>query len=532
MILRLSLPWISCGGNCRYCQAARLQVVGPEEKYVFISYVREDADEVDKLSRRLRAAGIPVWTDWTQLAPGDDWKAKIREAIQSGSIVFLACFSDQSRGRNSSVQNEEITLAIDEFRKRPPGQTWLIPVRFDDGEVPEWDLGAGRTLRSLHYANLFGDAYDEHVIQLIVRIQEVMGTSRREPATVRAAIEQAADADRPALLRGTTTEMLLEEKRKIELDGLIAQEVSRVLAAIRDPERFPRKLSPGTPDEQFLQLAALAIEYWRLVEPFCWSLNVAARWAAPTALTPWTKGLRAFCTEALKIEGGVYHTVNDLKHILCLTAIFVAAMSSSGEQRWDNFKSLLIDATVINPRREHQRVSIIEAESPWAAFSSSQGAYQIPRLLARSAVNSEDLETAWSVCKGQRQPDGDTPVANWLHAILRPVFNEQFLDVENYDSEFDAAEVMLGVVAEDLALMQSTHYPERRLPFRNRWFGRSAWSASHHSDQLKNLRQEMNAQGAAWAPLASGLFGGQLVRATKASSSYAETFDEHVRHIW
>ena len=505
--------------------------MGPEEKYVFISYVREDADKVDKLSRLLRAATIPVWIDRTQLAPGDDWKAKIRQAIQSGSIVFLTCFSDQSRGRDSSVQNEEITLAVDEFRKRPPGQTWLIPVRFDDGEVPEWDLGAGRTLRNLHYADLFGDTYDQHVIQLVVRIQEVMGSSKLEPATVRAAIEQAADADRPALLRRLTKEMVPDEKRQIELDGLIAQEVSRILKAIRDPQRFPKQLSPGTADQQLLQLAALALDYWRLVEPFCWSLNIAARWSATTALTPWTKGIRALCGEALKIQGA--GTVSDLKHIPCLTSTFVAALSSSAEQRWDNFKSMLFDTTVVNPRLQNRRVPVIQAEWPFAAFSSSQGSQLIPHILARSAENNEDLETAWSVLREPPKPRYLAPVAEWLHTILRPVFDEQFADDESYDIEFDAAEAILGVVAEDLAITEATNFPERPGQFRNRWFGRSVVRfAREHCDAVGNLIQEQTAQGAAWPPLTSGLFGGSLERATAASSRYMETFREHASGIW
>jgi hypothetical protein len=61
---------------------------------------------------------------------------------------------------------------------------------------------------------------------------------------MRAAIEQVADADRPALLRRLTKDMVLDDQRRIELDELIAQEVSRVLAAIRDPQRFPKQLNP------------------------------------------------------------------------------------------------------------------------------------------------------------------------------------------------------------------------------------------------------------------------------------------------
>ena len=70
-----------------------LHTVGPEEKRVFISYVRENNAQVDKLCSVLEAAGIPYWRDRSALGPGDAWKAKIRDAIRSGAIVFLACFS-------------------------------------------------------------------------------------------------------------------------------------------------------------------------------------------------------------------------------------------------------------------------------------------------------------------------------------------------------------------------------------------------------------------------------------------------------
>jgi hypothetical protein len=40
----------------------------------------------------------------------------------------------------------------------------LIPVRFDDCEIPAWDLGAGRTLADVNYIDLFGDEYAENAV--------------------------------------------------------------------------------------------------------------------------------------------------------------------------------------------------------------------------------------------------------------------------------------------------------------------------------------------------------------------------------
>ncbi|WP_148222647.1 toll/interleukin-1 receptor domain-containing protein [Rhodococcus opacus] len=136
-----------------------LGVTSAEGKHVFISYVKEDQQQVDQLCKILDAAQIPYWRDRTSLAPGDNWKAKIRDAIRSGALIFLACFSDNSRARPKTVMNEELTLAVEEFRQMAPGVTWLIPVRFDDGKIPGWDLGAGRVLGDLNYVDLFGANY-------------------------------------------------------------------------------------------------------------------------------------------------------------------------------------------------------------------------------------------------------------------------------------------------------------------------------------------------------------------------------------
>ena len=106
----------------------------------FISYVREDARRVDQLQQALETAGIPVWRDTADLWPGEDWKAKIRQAITANALVFIACFSRASVARDRSFQNEELVLAIEQLRLRRPDDTWLIPVRFDESVVPDSDL--------------------------------------------------------------------------------------------------------------------------------------------------------------------------------------------------------------------------------------------------------------------------------------------------------------------------------------------------------------------------------------------------------
>jgi CheY-like chemotaxis protein/DNA-binding XRE family transcriptional regulator len=143
--------------------------------HVFISYVREDADQVDRLQHRLEEAGIRVWRDTADLWPGEDWRTKIRQAILDDALVFIACFSRQSLARARSYQNEELTLAIEQLRRRNPEDPWLIPVRFDDCDIPERDIGAGRMLTSIQRVDLFGDRSDRQISRLLAAITRIFG---------------------------------------------------------------------------------------------------------------------------------------------------------------------------------------------------------------------------------------------------------------------------------------------------------------------------------------------------------------------
>lgn len=150
--------------------------------HVFISYVREDAERVDRLQRLLEAEGITVWRDTSDLWPGQDWRIEIRRAIESG-LAFIACFSEYTESRDASYQNEELILAIEMMRRRPPGKVWLLPVRFADCQLPPFDLGASRTLDSLQRVDLFnGTAWEPPAARLATAVRKVQGRSEGRTA--------------------------------------------------------------------------------------------------------------------------------------------------------------------------------------------------------------------------------------------------------------------------------------------------------------------------------------------------------------
>ncbi len=160
---------------------------GPDG-HVFLCYAREDSDRVSELHRLLEEAGVPVWRDTVNLLPGEDWRRAIRRAISNDALVFIACFSESSASRGRSFQNEELSLAVGELSRRRPEEPWLIPVRFDDCQIPDWDIGTRGTLASLQRADLFGPQREDEAARLVEVIRLAMA---RQSASRRTGTPQA-----------------------------------------------------------------------------------------------------------------------------------------------------------------------------------------------------------------------------------------------------------------------------------------------------------------------------------------------------
>ena len=496
----------------------------PDPSHVFVSYVREDSDAVDKLCRVMQAAQIPYWRDRTHLGPGDAWKSKIRDAIQSGALVFLPCFSENSRSKRTSYMNEELSLAVDEFRKMPPGRTWIIPVRFDDAPLPDWDLGANRHLSDYNYVDLFGDDYVVQAANLVATVGRLMGSST-DAAAVQAAVAQADDADRGDLLRRLTKEMLPDPSRRIELDDTIRQEGRRLLVALCDEARFPLVTSDSR-EQRVIALVEQATAIWHLVEPFCTSLQVATRWAEPAQLGPWTSGLQALGTDAKKLREGLVPLI-ELHYLPTLLTTMVVGLTGVGTDRWDNVKALIVDLT-ITERGNSYADSLIDVASPWSPFSNAK---IVANILNRTAGTEDDPTTVLALYDNGKVPQFYTPESDWLHKILRPSFHDLFPDDENYSAQFDRAECMLGLISQDLA-NQRVVETGQTWQDRSRWFGRSTWRVNHSFNALTLITRDLARQQKGWPPLRAGLFGGDLARADAAVVAYTEAFDKVSAGRW
>jgi len=137
--------------------------------HVFISYVRENQEEVDRLCDELTKHGINIWLDRNDIAPGTRWKQAIRRAIREGAF-FIACFSEEYSARSMTYMNEELIEAIEILRQRSIDQPWFIPVKLSDCEIPHRDIGAGETLRDLQWVDLYA-AWEAGIQRIVGVIQ-------------------------------------------------------------------------------------------------------------------------------------------------------------------------------------------------------------------------------------------------------------------------------------------------------------------------------------------------------------------------
>ena len=117
-----------------------------ETAHIFLSYAREDREEVERLYQKLSDAGFEPWMDTKDILPGEQWKSGIQKAIRR-SDFFLACLSKNSVSKRGWIQRE-IRGALDMWQEKLDSDIYLIPVRLEDCEVPEG-------LRDFQWLDLF-----------------------------------------------------------------------------------------------------------------------------------------------------------------------------------------------------------------------------------------------------------------------------------------------------------------------------------------------------------------------------------------
>jgi TolB-like protein/Tfp pilus assembly protein PilF len=97
---------------------------------VFLSYASEDAEAAERIATALRAAGIEVWFDKSELRGGDAWDRQIREEIHDCRL-FIPVISANSERRDEGYFRREWRLAVERAGDMAHKKAFLVPVVVD-----------------------------------------------------------------------------------------------------------------------------------------------------------------------------------------------------------------------------------------------------------------------------------------------------------------------------------------------------------------------------------------------------------------
>lgn len=108
---------------------------------VFLSYAAQDAEAAQRLCATLRASGIEVWFDQSELRGGDVWDQKIRSEIRDCAL-FIPIISVNTQARLEGYFRREWKLAVARTHDMADDKPFLVPVVIDgtkdqDARVPE-----------------------------------------------------------------------------------------------------------------------------------------------------------------------------------------------------------------------------------------------------------------------------------------------------------------------------------------------------------------------------------------------------------
>ena len=161
------------------------------KRAVFLSYASEDAQAALRICGALRARGIEVWFDQSELRGGDAWDAMIRWQIKACAL-FIPIISNGAHARAEGYFRLEWKLAVDRSHLIAADKPFLVPVvidhtRGDDLRVPD-------RFRELQWTPLPDGQTPPAFVERIARLLAIdqAQTPRATPAPVHSVPEAAA----------------------------------------------------------------------------------------------------------------------------------------------------------------------------------------------------------------------------------------------------------------------------------------------------------------------------------------------------
>ena len=134
---------------------------------IFLSYASQDADAARRVCEALRAAGLEVWFDQSELRGGDAWDAAIRKQVQECAL-FVPLVSANTDARSEGYFRREWNLAVGRMLDMADDQAFLLPVVIDG--TPEATARVPDRFRERQWTRLPGGETPTDFVERVARL--------------------------------------------------------------------------------------------------------------------------------------------------------------------------------------------------------------------------------------------------------------------------------------------------------------------------------------------------------------------------
>jgi TolB-like protein len=149
-----------------------------QSKAVFLSYASEDEEAAGRIAEGLRAAGIEVWFDRSELRGGDAWDRHIHQQIHDCRL-FIAVISAHSDARDEGYFRREWRLAVDRTLDMDENKAFLVPVGID--HTSERSAAVPEAFRQVQWTHL---PHGNTAPAFVARVLKLLGADAAAPGGV------------------------------------------------------------------------------------------------------------------------------------------------------------------------------------------------------------------------------------------------------------------------------------------------------------------------------------------------------------
>ena len=176
------------------------------QRAIFLSYASEDTAAAQRICDALRAVGIEVWFDRSELRGADAWDQKIRREIRTCAL-FIPVISRNTQARTEGYFRLEWHLADQRTHLMARSRPFLLPVCIDD--TPELNAEVPESFAAVQWAHLPAGQSSPAFVELVTHLLALP----EHAAPPQAAAEPAPPSQAPTAARPESVERSPEARR-------------------------------------------------------------------------------------------------------------------------------------------------------------------------------------------------------------------------------------------------------------------------------------------------------------------------------